>query len=405
MNLRSARFLQALLGSLSVSLIVAACGSDAQRKHAQTDEAGAGGMLPAVGGGMSEPDALAGAGGAPQVSLGGGAGQAAGSGGAPLIDEGGAAGAAGAAGAPAMLPELPPVDCDTIVFKDAVLDNVVRYEIGKLTGDITPADVVDFLDLDARDSGITDLSGVECLTSLQSAEFYGGEVPNQISDLTPLSYLSELTSLDVSNNPIGDLSPLVYLTKLKSLDLSYNAAPDLTPLSKLPSLQALHIEQATMQVPASLASLENVKELYAISTIDDGALIGGLTQLTHLELGFMAFTNADALGNLGNLGYLDAIDLGLTSAAPFATLTELTHLDLKENAFTDVGPLQNLTGLSYLGLFATPITSIQPLVQNQGLSSGDTLDISNTPLNCQTELANVTALVGRGVTVTGSPCN
>ena len=107
---------------------------------------------------------------------------------------------------------------------------------------------------------------------------------------------------------------------------------------------------------------------------------------------------------LGNIGYLDIIGAGLTTASPFATLTELSHLSLQDNDIVDVFPLQNLTGFSYLSLSGTKVTSIAPLVDNQGLSSGDTVDLTNAPIACATETANLTALTDRGIKLVGNPC-
>ena len=97
------------------------------------------------------------------------------------------------------------------------------------------------------------------------------------------------------NNPVSDLSPLVYLTKLQALDLTHDDVPDLTLVAALADLRSLRIEQATLKLPASLAAFKNVNH-YARSTTDDGELIARLTQLTHLELGYVAFINPDALG-------------------------------------------------------------------------------------------------------------
>jgi internalin A len=382
------------------SAVAVACGSDAQHKQAR-GEAGAGGQggagAPAAGG--TQPVPLGGAGGEPLVQ-GGNAGQ-----GTEPVSMGGAGeSAGGAGGTPPSLPELPAVDCTTVTFKDANLDSAVRAALDIGDVDITAAVAAGLTDLNAQDAGIADLSGIECLVGLESAELGGGEAPNQITNLGPLRYLSQLKSLDLSGNPLTDLAPLIYLTELQTLALDNVDLPDLGPLAELPPLDLLSIQNATLNVPASLAALKNIRGLAAIGTIDDATLVSSLTQLSHLELGYLALANADALATLGNLGYLDVLDMGLTSAAPFATLTELRHLSLRENDIADVGPLQNLTGLSDLSLFATQVTSIQPLVDNQGLSNGDTVDLSNTPLACQTEAANIQALTDRGVTVVGSPC-
>ena len=63
---------------------------------------------------------------------------------------------------------------------------------------------------------------------------------NDVSDLSPLSGMTELRWLDVSNNLIWDISPLSGLTELGGLALNNNAISDLSPLSGLPRLRRVH---------------------------------------------------------------------------------------------------------------------------------------------------------------------
>ncbi len=64
---------------------------------------------------------------------------------------------------------------------------------------------------------------------------------NQISDLTPLSGLTELTTLLLVENQITDASPLVGLVKLKYLNIRGNKLVDLEPLVAL-NRQNRHLE-------------------------------------------------------------------------------------------------------------------------------------------------------------------
>jgi Leucine-rich repeat (LRR) protein len=408
--MRSVYLAYGLLGLLCISVGVAACGSDPDKKVARAEQGGAGGGagVPGNSSGGGRLDPNGGAGG--QLPVGGGGGgmpsMMGGNGGAPVEAMAGS-GEGGAAGSGSTLPPLPAFDCTTIGFTDANLDDQVRFWLDKAAGEeITPAEAATLTALQARDARIEDLSGIECLVNLESLDLAGGETPNMVADVGPLAYLSKLKTLNLSDNPVTDLSPLVYLGELTELTLSdLSTVPDLTPVGQLPKLQTLEIEyDSAFAKPESLAALRNISKLLAVATIDDASLIGTLTQLRHLELGYKPLANPNDLGGLGNLTYLDVLDMGLTSAAPFATLTELTHLDLRESPITDVGPLQNLTGLQDLNLFATSITSVKPLVDNQGLSNGDTVDISNTPLDCAEETSNLNQLAARGVTLVGSPC-
>ena len=46
------------------------------------------------------------------------------------------------------------------------------------------------------------------------------------------------------------------------------------------------------------------------------------------------------------------------------------------------------------------LTDLTPLVQNPGIGAGDTVDISDNPLDCDTQAANLDALNNAGVVLT-----
>ena len=79
---------------------------------------------------------------------------------------------------------------------------------------------------------MTPLSGLTALTWLHLSN-------NQIVDVTPLSGLTALTWLNLSNNQIVDVTPLSGLTALTSLHLINNQIVDVTPLSGLTALTQL----------------------------------------------------------------------------------------------------------------------------------------------------------------------
>jgi Leucine-rich repeat (LRR) protein len=105
---------------------------------------------------------------------------------------------------------------------------------------------------------ISDISPLSKLTELQRLYLSS----NQISDLTPLSELINLTTLSLSNNQIIDISPLSNLTNLGgplgALDLGYNQITDVTPLSELTKLQRLILSYNQITDLTPLESLKNV---------------------------------------------------------------------------------------------------------------------------------------------------
>ncbi|MCL2603698.1 MAG: leucine-rich repeat domain-containing protein [Defluviitaleaceae bacterium] len=73
-----------------------------------------------------------------------------------------------------------------------------------------------------------DIIPLRYMTNLTQLFFLGG---TQISDLTPLAGLINLTMLDLNNNQISDLTPLAGLTNLEWLDLSGNPITDWSPVA------------------------------------------------------------------------------------------------------------------------------------------------------------------------------
>ncbi len=81
------------------------------------------------------------------------------------------------------------------------------------------------------------------------------------SDITPLKYFVNLTSLEFNSNRISDLSPLAGLTKLKSLNVSFNQVKDLSPLAGLTQLERLQLNNNKIADVTPLAGLKSLKAL------------------------------------------------------------------------------------------------------------------------------------------------
>jgi internalin A len=110
-------------------------------------------------------------------------------------------------------------------------------------------------------------------------------VSNQITDLRPLSTLTNLTTLDLSNNSIADLKPLSGLTNLTALDLGSNQIADLLPLSELTNLTALVLSDNQITDLKPLSSLTNLSNLHlSDNPIADLKPLSTLTNLIQLDL-------------------------------------------------------------------------------------------------------------------------
>ena len=56
---------------------------------------------------------------------------------------------------------------------------------------------------------------------------------NEITDVTPLSKMTQLKILNLPNNELKDITPLSSLVNLQKLDLEANYISDLSPVSNL----------------------------------------------------------------------------------------------------------------------------------------------------------------------------
>ena len=127
---------------------------------------------------------------------------------------------------------------ETVTFPDENLEAAVRDALGKPVGEeISVAELAGLTALQAEDSGIADLSGLEYCTNLTELGLWG----NQISEIAPLSNLTSLTWLSLEHNEISDISPLSNLTNLTELWLWNNQISDISPLVNLTSLTWLKL--------------------------------------------------------------------------------------------------------------------------------------------------------------------
>lgn len=118
------------------------------------------------------------------------------------------------------------VPAAVVSIPDANLRAIIADSLDKASGaPITQVEMRILTRLEANDSGISDLTGLEFATNLE----YLGLVNNKISDISPLSGLTNLTSLDLGSNSISDISVLSSLTNLTRLYLSSNSISDIAP--------------------------------------------------------------------------------------------------------------------------------------------------------------------------------
>ena len=208
----------------------------------------------------------------------------------------------------------------------------------------------------AIEKALRKASGVT-ITTEDMKSLYELEAPNaSITDLTGLEHATNLTLLTLSDNSISDISPLAGLNNLAELYLSDNSISDISPLA-------------------------------------------GLNNLIWLELHNNSISDLSPLKGLNNLISLELSDNSISDISPLAGLTNLRILGLSGNSISDISPVAGLINLIELSLENNSISDISPLVANAGLGSGDTVSVSENPLNHASINTHIPALQSRGVEV------
>ena len=250
-----------------------------------------------------------------------------------------------------------------VVIPDPNLRAAIAEALGK--GDttvvsITAEELATLDELVANDRSIRDLTGLEHAINALWFNFER----NQISDLSPLAGLKNLSGLALADNQISDLSPLSGLINLGHLSIYFN--PEITDLSPLVDLKNLDyialIGNTEMSDISPLAGLVNLKHITIWgSPISDLSSLSGLTQLEVLDICGADTPDIAPLAKLTGLKEAYLVSNGISDVSPLSGLTNLTRLSLEENSISDVSPLAALTNLKWLGLHHNSISDFSPL--------------------------------------------
>jgi len=217
---------------------------------------------------------------------------------------------------------------------------------------------------------ISVLPNIEKITAFQQIN------PKELTDLSPLAYLTNLESVHIKNRHqpclgITDISALANLSELKVLTLcEFHNLPTIcelgTNLTYLDLTGAISLKD--LSPFAKLRNLEYLK-LHSCYRITDISPLEDLTNLTFLELFGCQFTDLSPIENLTSLTFLGLCGSKVSDIQPLASLRNLEKLNLGAcKNLSDLSPLSNLVNLKDLGLWACrEVTDIWPLATLQSL--------------------------------------
>lgn len=220
------------------------------------------------------------------------------------------------------------------------------------------------------EQAITDLSPLEGLP-LTTLALAG----NQIEDVSPLSSLPTLKTLYIGDNPVADYTPLAGLTELRSLNLdgNYDGANIVTaPIGFLAGMPLELLSVCGMEPEdgdwSALAQLPRLRELLTWHLPAEAVpWVAANGRLSTLALYRCQTEDLTGLAGMDQLNCL-SVNEGLPSLAGVEALTGLEEFNATYCAFSDLAPLEGLPRLNILNLYGTVIEDYAPLADLRGLS-------------------------------------
>ena len=259
---------------------------------------------------------------------------------------------------------------------DVNLRAAIAETLGKAPTAITTEDLARLTNIEADESGISDLRGLEHAIKLERIEFRH----NAISDLTPLAGLRHLNNIKLRGNRITDISPLKGLISVDWLGLEENEIRDLSPLAGLRRLNGLGIEDNPVSNISPLAGLISLEGINARGTvISDFSPLAKLPRLQWIEFGVSpSISKLPSLKGLKTLKRLEIRDTLISDISGLEGLVSLTELNLERNVVSDISPLAKLTRLKRLELNGNVISDVSPLA---GLTNLEHLNLRNNTIS------------------------
>ena len=177
------------------------------------------------------------------------------------------------------------------------------------------------------------------------------------------------------NSLLTDITPLSGLTKLKQLVISNCPnIKSLEPLSSLPHLNDLYLTHNNSYGYGALASLRQLEDFSIAADEDQIDLkhIGRLGFLKRFTIGNNKHWRGDIkniheLQNLVNLEELRIFSVNIPDISWASALRNLTALELDGCTIGDLSPLASLPNLAQVDLSFSPIKDIAPLANSNSI--------------------------------------
>ena len=209
-------------------------------------------------------------------------------------------------------------------------------------------------------------------------------VPENAASLDDLTYLPNLTYLEIHGLKLENLSFLTSLLKLNTLNLSKSIFPaeSMATIAVLPDLKILSLQDCNISTIEHLANAYSLEELnLSYNTIRNLDALKTIPSLKKLYLEHNAVNSLDILGSLDELEILNVSFNAVSSLTPLAECSKLTELIADNNALYDLNGLYALPQLQLLSVdynHISDVSALEPVksLKNVSVASNDLTDIS-----------------------------
>ncbi len=246
--------------------------------------------------------------------------------------------------------------------------------------------------------------GKEYVFELQTLTCGGG-----ITNLTGLEHFTGLAYLDLSSNNISDLSPLETLTNISSLFLSHNSQiKDISALSNMSQLTVLDSNYTSIEDISPIDIAENMSYLGLIDNkISDLSPITGLQKIYGINLEGNGLTDISYLNNLSNVVLLYIDDNDFTTIPVLDSLTSIEFISMSNNHIDELCNLSTLETLKGINLKNCDISAdVSCLATLPAISDGKDLKIDfdgSTLADCS-DINDIVSAMGESKVVRPNNC-
>lgn len=275
--------------------------------------------------------------------------------------------------------------------------------------------IINMKNLDLHDNTyIQNLQPVSRLTSLETLNISNTEIIR----LDPLFGMTSLQSLNLENTYISSLKPLEVSNSLRILNISNSQVEDLDPLENINTLEIIIANNSlitsddvmrlkekhpnvtviyqTQKLETWWANLDTtwkaiMKEHVPIRGINpSGFELQRMVDLRKIEIKTEEpILNLEPIANFEWIESLNVANQGINDLKPLSKMTHLKELYVQDNPITDFTPIQNLYSLEIVNVSNTNIDNLDVVAQLRNLhilNAGGTAIKSLKPLAALTML-------------------